>query len=234
MNKYDISDTLIERPVTFTYKRGRYSIYPLSLGKIQLCSRLIEALGFNQITKDKELYTLAIKTASEAKERCVRLISYVTLPGGDCLDETKVSRRIREFKGIKSKDLASLLLLFLTMDKTDEIMREFAIDKEARRLSDVMKVKAESKDNGSLSFGGKSIWGALVDAACERYGWTYQYVIWGISFSALRLLLADHVKTVFLSDEERKRMPAISRDGITVDASDTAALNELIQTQSWR
>ena len=35
----------------------------------------------------------------------------------------------------------------------------------------------------SIAFGGKSIWGTLIDAACERYGWSYQYVLWGISYS---------------------------------------------------
>ena len=119
------------------------------------------------------------------------------------------------------------------MDKTDAIMQEFGIDKESKRLSDVLKVKADNKDGGSLSFGGKSIWGTLVDAACERYGWTYQYTIWGISFSNLQLLLADHIKTIFLTDEERKKCH-VPTDGIKVNASDTAALESLIRTQSWR
>lgn len=233
MNKIDISDTLIERPVSFCYQRRRYSIYPLSLGKIQLCSRLIEALGFDKITKERDLYRLALKAAQNERNVGVRLISYVTLPGDACLDETQVQERIKRFSKIKEKDLASLLVLFLGLDKTEAIMREFAMDKESKRMSEALKVKSESNDKGALSFGGKSIWGTLIDAACERYGWTYQYVLWGISFSALQLLLADHIKTVFLTEEERKRAPRLTA-GPTIEANDAAALNELINTQSWK
>ena len=40
-------------------------------------------------------------------------------------------------------------------------------------------------------FGGKTIWGTLIDAACERYGWTFDYVVWGISYNNLTLMLKD-------------------------------------------
>lgn len=233
MNKIDISDTLIERPVTFSYKRQRYSIYPLSLGKVHLCSRLIDALGFNNATSDNMIYGLALKAAKNARNEAIRLISYITLKGSDCLDEQKVRKRIKEFRRINEKDLASLLVLLLRMDKTEAIMREYDIDKEGKRLADALKVKSESKDNGSLSFGGKSIWGTLIDAACERYGWTYQYVLWGVSYSVLQLLLADHIKTMFLTDEERKRAPRLSSNKV-INAKDNHALNEFIQDQNWK
>ena len=234
MNKLDISDTLIERPVTFRLRRRRYSIYPLSLGKIQLCSRLIEVLGFNKVSDDLALYTLALKTAMRDREQCARLLSYMTLPGSECLDETSVRERIRRLGKAKPSALATLLVFALSMDKTEGIMREFGMDKESRRLSDVMRVKERSKSDGSVSFGGKSIWGTLVDSACERYGWTYQYVLWDISYSALRLLLADHIKTVFLSDEEMRRIPASARVSTVVNASDAKSLDDLIKTQSWK
>lgn len=233
MNKIDISDTLIERPVSFCYKHKRYSLYPLSLGKIQLCSRLIETLGFDKVGTDGELFMIALSAAENNKDKSIRLISYLTLYGNLCLDESEVQKRMKEFRRIKDKDLASLLVLFLTQDKTEAIMREFKIEDESKRLSEVLKVKSESKENGSLSFGGKSIWGTLIDSACERYGWTYQYVLWGISFSALQLLLSDHIKTVFLTEEERKRAPRLATNTV-IDAGDQKSLNEFIELQSWK
>lgn len=232
MNRIDISDTLIERPVSFCYKRRRYSIYPLSLGKLQLCSRLIGALGFDKISRDGELYGLALKSSQNRRNECLRLISYVTLPYMDCLDESIVQERISKLRRIKANDLASVLVLFLMMDKTAAIMREFGMDKESKRLSEVLKVKADTK-NGSVSFGGKSIWGTLVDAACERYGWTCQYTVWGISYCNLQLLLADHIKTVLLTEEERKKCH-ISTDNTVIKATDASTLNDFIKHQSWR
>ena len=232
MDKIDISDTLIERPVSFCYKRRRYSIYPLSLGKLQLCSRLIETLGFDKIRRDGELYSLALKSSQSRRNECLRLVSYVTLPYMDCLDESLVQERIGKLRRIKKNDLASILVLFLTMDKTSDIMSEFGIDRESRRLSEVLKVKEESK-GGSVSFGGKSIWGTLVDSACERYGWTYQYTVWGISYCNLQLLLTDHIKTVLLTEEERKKCH-ISADNTVIKVSDTSSLNDFIKHQNWR
>lgn len=233
MDKIDISDTLIERPVSFCYKRRRYSILPLSLGKLQLCLRLIQALGLDKIKRDGELYSLALKSAQNRRNECLRLMSYITLPGADCLDETLVRDRVKRFGGMRVRDLATVLAMFMTMDRTEEIMREFSIDKESERLSEALRVKSESKDNGSVSFGGRSIWGTMIDTACERYGWTYQYVLWGISFSALQLLLADHIKTVFLTEDERKRAPRLV-SGPVINASDNDSLKELIKTQSWK
>lgn len=232
MNRYDIVDTLIQRPVSFTFKRRRYEIYPLTLGKIQLCSRLIEELGFEGVKTNEDLFETALTAVRENKKGCLRLVAYVTLPGDECLNETKVLSRIKEFRRVRAIDLSSILVLFLSSDKTDEIMREYKIDKESKRLSDVLKVKNDSKDNGSLSFGGKSIWGTLIDAACERYGWSYEYILWGISFPVLQLLLADYIKTVYLSEDERKRIPGKDSER-TINAEDKASLKDYILQQNW-
>jgi hypothetical protein len=231
MDRFDIVDTLIQRPVSFTFKRRRYAVYPLTLGKIQLCSRLIESLGFDSVKTTDDLYGSALDAAKNKKDECLRLISYVTLPGDGCIDESMVRQRIRRFRRIKPKDLASILVLFLVSDKTREIMKEYLIDKESKRLSNVLKIKGKNK--GSLSFGGKSIWGTLIDNVCERYGWTYHYVLWGVSFSVLQLLTEDHIKTILLTEDEMKKVsPAISEE--TIKAEDKTALKEYIPHQNWR
>ena len=103
--------------------------------------------------------------------------------------------------------------------------------KELERMNEVMKVKKQDK-NG-VSFGGRSVWGTLIDAACERYGWSYQYVLWGISYSNLQLLFADQIRQIFLTDEERKKVH-IPTDGVIVSADNAEALNQFIKTQSWK
>ncbi len=233
MDRFDIVDTLIQRPVSFTFRRRRYSVYPLTLGKIHLCSRLIEDLGFGDVKTDNDLYVTALRAAKGKREKSLRLIAYVTLAGDDCLDETKVNERIGRLRRMKANNLASVLALILVYDKTDTIMRGFMIDEESKKLSDVLKIKSKSKDKSSVSFGGKSIWGTLIDAACERYGWTYQYVLWGISFSALRLLMEDQVKTVFLSEDERKKVSSRVLEE-TINADDKLALKDYILQHNWR
>ena len=230
--KEDISDAIIERPVSFRYGRGRFNLYPLSLGKMQLCSRIIESAGLVNIAGGTDIYVTCLSAAMNEREKCIRLLSYVTLPGSECMDEEKVLKRMKTFSRIKTSDLASLIVMFLSMDKTQAIMKEFGIDKEEEKLSKAVKAKKNEEDGGSVSFGGKSIWGTMIDAACERYGWTYQYVLWGISFSALQLMMSDHVKTVILSKKERKSA-RINDDGKVIRADDKDALRNYINSQNW-
>ena len=105
------------------------------------------------------------------------------------------------------------------------------MDKENERMGYVMKVKKQSKN--SLSFGGRSAWGNIIDTACERYGWSYQYVLWGISFSNLQLMLADQIREVFLTDDERKKVH-IPTDSTMINADNAEELKKFIKTQSWK
>ena len=65
---------------------------------------------------------------------------------------------------------------------------------------------------------GKSIYGLLVDFACQRYGWTLDYILWGISLVNLNMLFADAITTVYLNDEERKKLGM--SNGEVIDADD--------------
>lgn len=226
----DISDTLIERPIGFSIKGKHYLVYHPSLGKIQLISRLAEAVGFGDDT-NADVCSFCYKVADEHRDLCLRIVAYSTLPNNDCLDESKVNMQLRTLGEVDRKDLATLLITVFTIDKTEAIIRHFGIDKETERLGKAMKAKTKSKN--SFDFGAKSVWGALIDVACERYGWPFDYVLWGISYSNLRLLLADHVKTVYLTDEEARRV-SISTDENVIRADDTEALQKFINMTNWR
>lgn len=228
INIEEIADAMIERPASFSIKRKHYSVFPPSLGKIQLIARLIEKIGLGENTTYKSAY----EAAHSHRDECLRLVAYSTLPGAECLDENRVQERIEDLKVADEAELSSLVILVLSFDKTDKIKRHFRMDKEAKRLSKVVKVK-EKSTKGALSFGGVSIWGSLIDAACERYGWSYQYVLWGISYTNLQLLLADQVRTVYLTDEELKNAH-VSTDNVYVNAGDGNSLEQFIITQSWR
>lgn len=227
---FDIADALIERPISFSVGRRHFVMYPLTLGKMHLVARIAESLG---VTDGKDSVSIA-KTISISKSRrddCLRLVAYSTLKGNECLDETLVRKRLRQLRRIKDNDLACLVIQVLTYDKTSDIISHFEIDKERTGMDKVLKSK-EGKSN-SVAFGGKSIWGTLIDFVCERYGWSFQYVLWDISYTNLQLLVADHVKNLFLTDEEKKKSH-VSTDGVVIDASKGNALSDFVKTQSWK
>lgn len=228
INKADISDVLIERPIGFSIKKKHFSVYPATLGKIQLYSRLIEAIGFE--IERASMKDILIKTKSN-RDELLRLVAYATLPGSECLDEMKVRTRIKELSRIEDADLATIVIIAITGDKTTPIMKHFGIDLEAMRMKKVLAVKEKNKS--SVSFSGKSVWGTLIDVACERYGWSFQYVVWGISYNNLQLMVADQIRTIFLTDEERKKV-GIPEDNIIIRADDAEAIAEFIKRQNWR
>ncbi len=43
-------------------------------------------------------------------------------------------------------------------------------------------------------YGGRSIWGEI-DGIASRYGWSYDYILWGISHANLRMMMADAIRT---------------------------------------
>ena len=94
-------------------------------------------------------------------------------------------------------------MLILTGDNVESYISYFGIDKERSERKRIASVK---KDNVGLTFGGNSIYGTLIDFACQRYGWTMNYVVWGISYANLKMLLADAITTICLTAEERKKL----------------------------
>ena len=232
ISKADISDVLIERPISFSIKGRRYAIYHPSLGKLMLMSRLLEAMGYENLKPTDDIYYFSYEVAQKKRDESIRLIAYASLKSDYCTEEGKVAQRIKEFKDLETEDIATILIMIFRLDHTDDIMKHFGMDKEAKRMEKVMKVKGELSKN-TLSFGGKSLWGSLIDTACERYGWTYQYVLWGVSYANLRLLLADQVRSVLLTDEERKRVH-IPSNGTAIKADNSASFASFINKQNWR
>ena len=101
-----------------------------------------------------------------------------------------------------------------------------------RKVAEAKK-KAQKSQN-DFSFGCKSIYGTLIDTACERYGWSYDYVMWGISLINLQLMLADRMQNIYLTDDEKKKVSAGLLDGgETINADDKANMEKIL-SMNWR
>ena len=74
-----------------------------------------------------------------------------------------------------------------------------------------------SSEKFLLRASGNSTYGTMIDFACQRYGWTFDYVVWGISYINLRMLMADAITTVYLSSDEMKQL-GISGSEEIIDA----------------
>lgn len=215
----NLTDVLTDKPFRFNVGKQTFSIYPATLGKMQLLKNLYLAMEVNAGALFPDPLAETLRVCRQESALVCRIIAYSTFNGKEeILDDEKVCRRARVFeKELDAEELATLLSLILTSDKTDEFIRYFGIDADREKRAQISRIKGEGN---SLCFGGKSIYGLIIDFACQRYGWTLDYVLWGISLVNLNLLSADALTSVYLSQAERKKLGM--GEGEQINADDPA------------
>lgn len=169
----------------------------------------------------------ALRTINTKREESCRLIAYHTIKTKEeLLNNRIVDAQQKLISKFSNQDIATLLICILKNNSYQAIVEGTGIDKEAKRMS---KVNAAKSTSGQFIFGGKTIWGSLIDAACERYGWTFDYVVWGISYNNLTLMLKDKITSIYLSDDERKRAHLPSADEEMIDGNNKEAVMKAVR-----
>ena len=217
---YDIADVIIERPQEFKIGRKSFKLYPVTLAKMFLLKRQIDGLSISASILKVNPYLEAIRIAKENREVCCHVLAYHTAPNTykDLYNTQAIITRKNYFaKSLNEEELASLMILVLTADKTDEILSHYGLDKEKERLHKVMEVKNKS-DKNNLTFNGVSLFGTFIGQLKEM-GFTTDEILFERGYTFLRLMLADKVVNVLLTDEERGQLYA-SVGGSLMDASD--------------
>ena len=228
------TDIVMEAPHGFSAGGKTFYIYPITLGKLMLIQRQLDVIGMDEERLARIPLIEVIGIVNLHRESCLRLLAFAIAKGkDDCFDVHRMNDTIQELAvALDNEDIATLMLSVLAYDTTQAVLAHYGIDKETDELNCVARAKG---DKGTLSFGGKTVLGALVDSACERYGWTVDYCVWGIAYNTLRLMMADRVNTIYLSDEERKKVPAhiLQRDEDVVKAT-KETMAEIKNMSSWR
>ncbi len=238
----NLDDALIEKPYCFSVETsGRdkryYYLFPVTLGKMYVLKRHMDNLALNVENIKAQPYLEVLRVVKSNKEEVCRILTYHTLKKKrDIFDIPLVEERTRFFaENLTEEELASTLIVILRMNSVDEFKIHLGISKEQDKLRELVEYKRKAQKNQSdISFGCKTIYGTLIDTACERYGWSYDYVLWGISFVNLQLMLADRQQSIFISDEERKKIPSrlINRSDI-INADDKENM-EVILSMNWK
>ena len=220
----DMVDAILERPKGFSLGRKRFALYPASLGKKLMVARLFSIIKFDDKVLESNPYHEALRVVSIYGETISRIIVLYTLNSKEeHFDEVLIGKRMDYFRRkADNKSLASLLCLILTDNDIERFKNYIGLEEDMKKKSEVLSVK---KSSNTMVFGGKSIYGTLIDTACQRYGWTLDYVVWGISYTNLKMLLADNVTDVFLTDEESKNL---NKSKGVIDADDLRNMNDIL------
>lgn len=230
MIELDIADTIMERPVGFKVGCRQLFLYPVTLGKTLLLSRMIRKLEVNNNNVAINPYLEAMRVCESKRNIVCRLIAIHTFNSRRMLfNETIIANRVGVIDELDKEELANLLIILLTNDSVNSFIKYLGIDKEQEDIAKITKIK--SKDCSSFTFGGKSILGSWVIPACEKLNMTPQEVIWDISLDLLRLMMADAVTSIYLTKEERKKA-RVSQDREHINADDPSNW-EKIKKMNW-
>lgn len=187
-----VGDAIVELPIEYSVGGQFFCLYPPSLGSTFLMNRTINK---NKVGKELIVEMLAICSFENR---------------ADARYNSLLNKRIAEIDKASVEELMPIYAMFDAWKKDqEEFVKYFNLDKEQKYMQRAHEAK--DKNSGSLVFNGKSIYGTLIDVACERYGWSMDYIVWGISLVNLNMLMADKVVNVFLTKEESKKA-AIPRD----------------------
>lgn len=215
-------DAIIERPISFSTHDGRfYSIYQPSLGISLLCEPILKAMKIDEgMSKFNESWEM-IRLVKEHRKDLLRLVAYHTFKRrSDVLQADMVEKRIEELdKEIESDDLVTIFSYILSWGTwSAKLQKYFKLDKEKETRMQVQELQKKKRDGG-VSFGGRSVYGSMIDFACERYGWQVGYVVWGVSITNLNMMMADSVSSAYISKKELDEA-GISTDGEYLSADD--------------
>lgn len=199
------TDILIERCNEFEVGGKRYSLYPPSIGVSMMTKGALARLGLDDALVAANPMSAFLEAAERDPKQCCRIIALATCDGkAQAMSSAHIERKARHFaKTLNTEEIASLLIEVLGNNKASQFISDSGIGKDLENMRRV----ASYKKNDTPSFGGKTIFGQVIDPAMERYGWSYEYTVWGVSYAALTVLLADKVTQVLLTDEERKNVP---------------------------
>lgn len=222
-----VAMVLTDMPLGVSVGKEHFYLYPQTLGRMYLTSQLIEQLEINKENLKINSFMEALRVVNLHTRECCKLISYHTLrKKSEMLDKKTLDRRVNRLYNLCPKDdLATLLITILADNTLNAITKELGIDDEAKRMA---KINQAKDTNNQYIFGGKTIWGSLIDAACERYSWTFDYVVWGISYNNLTLMMKDKLTSIYLSDEERKKAHIPAANEEIVDGNNKDAIMKAV------
>lgn len=225
--KRKIEDTLIGHAPSFTLGERGFRLYPTTIGKSILIRRRIAELHLDPALLAADPVLELMRGARSHPDTVAEIVAIATSRDKRQLDDTSGMEERVSFirENLECDDAAGLLLSIMTADNSEEIVRGLGLDMEQKKRAEIAKMKKGS--GGTVTFGGKSAYGLLINRGCELFHCTPEHLVWEVSLVSLRLAVADSVECVYLSDEECAKMCVFSDDTARVESMSEEELRNL-------
>lgn len=202
-----LDDIIMDRPRPFAVGGRRFELRHPSLGRTILSGRAVDGLGINGVN-------LSSVAKAGRKELC-RLLSVNVSNRCDLFDESRMKELDGFFdENLDDEELASLVSMIMSMYDLGAIMSKYGMDKDREDRKRAAKAK-ECKNGHNIGFGGKTVAGSLIEPIAKKFGWTVDYIVWGISYAMLWLLVLDGQESVYLTKDEIRKA-RINEDGVVI------------------
>lgn len=201
-----LADAVMNRPREFFIGKKRLCLYSPSLGASLMIARHLAILDIDEKLLNVNPSLECLSLVSKNKATVCYILSILTFRKyEDLSNSTTLKNRADSFsKLLSDEEIAQLFLLILDEHKAENFIALSGLSEEQEKQMRIAKLK--NKDGHTLSFGGKTIYGTLIDSACRAYGWSKEYVVWGIDLVSLKMMLADSVISVYVSDKEAEEL----------------------------
>lgn len=198
-------DTLLDRPLHILIQGQAYALRPPTLGAILLAEEALHRGGVWDITQGLETEQRVALLIERSPRSAAEYLAYHLLPRGVAQDEVAAGGLATKLEdALGASELAALLLLALERDPLPRLIQDLGIAEDVAQRQRAQRQRGEL--DGWLTTGGRSIYGAIIDPLAERYGWQLDYILWGVSYANLRLLLADQITSTYLGEGGGGRM----------------------------
>lgn len=195
-----LTDTLTERPLVLRLGGRTFALRQPSLGALLLAEGALTAAGW-PLGGAEGLAVRAADFAQRQPRAVAEFIAYHIASRSETQTPTAIDGYAREFEeSLQPSELAALLVMLLERDPVAELIVALGIGEDLKARGEAL---ARRRVDDWQTFGGRSIYGAIIDPLAERYGWRLDYILWGISYANLRLLLADQPTSLYQSESER-------------------------------
>lgn len=224
-----LADAVMDRPREFFIGDRRYCLWSPSLGVSLMLGRHLRSIGVDAEMMSENPSLEALRLVHEKRDEVCYILAILSFRSfTELSNSTTLKRRAAIYsKGLTDEELAQLAMIGMNTVDAGRLIKESGLDLEHKEQSRISEYK--NKDGHTKVYGGRTMYGSLIDAACRAYGWSKEYTVWGIDLTSLRMMLADKVDSVYLSDEDIKALGIVTRssDEVGMSRDDIEKLKKL-------
>lgn len=217
-----VMDMVIERPISFAIGDTLFYFPPPTLGKQYMVSPMFDEMEVDPNALRTDMFTTLIRGCERHPDTVCRILAIYSLrTREEIFDIAKVAEWAKRFSVLDAKEQTSLLIAVLSWEDIERYIEYLGLDKERELRARISRLQNEKSSN--VTFGGRSVYGAMIDYFAQRYGWTMDYIVWGISYANLQMLRIDAIATAYLTEKEAKKLHIHGGERINGDDPTNAA-----------